>query len=101
LADRQIDQCGALSRTKMQPLLATLGPYAVPRLSPDGRKLVFLGEGSDIYVYDMDRDTATRLTFTHHAGPPVWAPDGKHILFQQVSDEFTFSWIRSDGAGEP
>jgi hypothetical protein len=31
----------------------------------------------------------------------VWAPDGKHLIFQSASNGFTFSWIRSDGAGEP
>jgi eukaryotic-like serine/threonine-protein kinase len=56
---------------KMQPLLAIPGVYAEPRLSPDGQKLAFLGDGGDIYVYDMERDATTRLTFTGHTDLPI------------------------------
>jgi serine/threonine-protein kinase len=86
------------SSGKMQPLLATPGAYGLPRLSPDGRKLAFLN-GGDIYIYDIDRDTSSRLTFAGENGVPVWAPDGKHIAFQTVGAGLF--WIRSDGAGNP
>jgi Tol biopolymer transport system component len=84
-----------------QPLLATPGTYALPRLSPDGRKLTFIGDGADIYVHDLERDTTGRLTFTGHANGPVWAPDGKHIVFESIGNSHTLSWIRSDGSREP
>jgi serine/threonine-protein kinase len=84
---------------KMQPLLAALGAYVHPRLSPDGRKLAVVGNG-DIYVHDLERDTNTRLTFTGHENSPVWAPDSKHLIFQSTSNGSSFSWVRSDGAGE-
>ena len=90
-----LDQTG-----KMQPFLATEGIFAVPRFSPDGHKLAFLGESADIYVHDLERDTTARLTFTGHAGPVVWAPDSKHILVQSIPHEATFEWLRSDGAGD-
>ncbi len=86
---------------KMQPLLSTPGVYGPPRLSPDGRKLAFLGAGTDIYVYDLERDTTTRLTFTGHADLPIWTPDGKHLVFQSVANDFSIYWIRSDGSGDP
>lgn len=82
----------------MQPLMAPPGAYAVPRLSPDGRKLAFIGDGADIHVYDLERETLTRRTTRGDTGTPVWAPDSKHILFASASDIF---WIRSDGAGDP
>jgi serine/threonine-protein kinase len=85
---------------KMQPLLATPSSYAGHRLSPDGKKLAYV-DGADIYVYDTERDTPTRLTLTGHAGSPVWAPDGRHILFESIENGFSFFWVRSDGAGEP
>jgi WD40 repeat protein len=86
------------SSGKMQPLLAATGAYTTLRLSPDGRKLAF-GNGGDIYVYDPDRDTTSRLTFTGQANVLVWAPDGRHIAFQTAGGGL--SWMRSDGAGEP
>ena len=52
---------------KAQPLLAKPGNYGRPSLSPDGQRLaleVTEGSGTDIWVYDWQRDTMTRLTFT-------------------------------------
>ncbi|HLN01698.1 MAG TPA: protein kinase, partial [Bryobacteraceae bacterium] len=88
---------------KMQPLLATPGTYAFPRLSPDGRRLaltMITSSGSDIYVYELGRETMTRLTFGGHSQIAVWTPDGKHIAFRSSSDSGIW-WIRSDGSGEP
>jgi serine/threonine-protein kinase len=89
------------SSGKMRPLIATPGHYSDPRLSPDGRNLAFAGDGPDIYIYDLERDTTRRLTFTGHSTIPVWAPDGRHLVFQSIGNEESFYWIRSDGAGEP
>jgi serine/threonine-protein kinase len=91
----QVAWLGSSGRT--QPLLTTPGNYAAPRLSPDGRKLVFIS-GGGIYVHDLERDTTTRLTFNADAGAPIWAPDGKHIVF---SKGLSVAWTRSDGSGEP
>ena len=52
---------------KVQPLLAKPGTYGRPSMSPDGQRLaleVTEGSGEDIWVYDWQRDTMTRLTFT-------------------------------------
>jgi hypothetical protein len=48
-----------------QPLAAPARPYAQPRLSPDGWQIVVQIEGakSDLWVYDLTRDTPRRLTF--------------------------------------
>ena len=50
---------------KTQPFLAKPGFYQRPRLSPDGQRLVLEvtgRSGSDIWVYEWQRDTMTRLT---------------------------------------
>jgi serine/threonine-protein kinase len=89
------------SSGKTQPLVATPGAYLYPRLSPDGRKLAFTGDGQDVYVHDLERDTTTRLTFTGHGSWPVWTPDGRHIVFEFDANDYSLYWIRSDGAGDP
>jgi serine/threonine-protein kinase len=89
------------SSGRIQPLLATPGIYTQPRFSPDGRKLGFIGDGQDIYIYDLDRDNISRLTSTGHSNSAVWAPDGKHIVFGSVGGDHNLYWIRSDGAGDP
>jgi serine/threonine-protein kinase len=85
---------------KMEPLVSVPRAYLNPRLSPDGRKLALVVSG-DIYVHDLDQDTASRLTFSGDASSPVWARDSKHLVFQSVSNGRRISWVRSDGAGDP
>jgi Tol biopolymer transport system component len=64
------------------------GWYWNCRLSPDGRFLAVdqaadvSASNSDVWVYDLNRDVRTRLTF----GPgvddyPVWSPNGRHVYF--------------------
>jgi Tol biopolymer transport system component/predicted Ser/Thr protein kinase len=83
---------------KTQQLPAPPGTYAMPRVSPDGRKLLFLLNGVDVAVYQIESDTTTRLTSTHQSAAPVWAPDSRHIVFESG---MSFFWMRGDGAGEP
>jgi len=95
-------QVGWLDRSGiLKPLLSTAGTYTLPRLSPDGRKLSFIGEGQNIYIYDLNRETTSRLTSTGHANSAVWAPDGKHLVFESIGRDPGLYWVRSDRAGEP
>jgi Tol biopolymer transport system component len=92
------------SSGKFQPLLPTPGGYSMPRFSPDGQRLALLeaaANGGDVSVYDLGRETITRLTFTGTASFPTWTPDGRHLSFRSSSsDGLSLSWIRADGAGE-
>jgi serine/threonine-protein kinase len=87
---------------KTQPILAAPGIYMAPRLSPDGTRLAF-SNNTDIEIYDLGRGTRERLNFTAQATnfDPVWAPDGKHIVFQsQGTRSWSLQWMRTDGAGD-
>jgi Tol biopolymer transport system component len=87
---------------KVQPLLAKPGAYVNPSLSPDGQRLavdVTEGSGTDTWVYDWQRDTMTRLTFTGNVNRPVWSPDGRYIALRVGAEGL--SVIRSDGSGKP
>ena len=62
------------------------GPVATPRVSPDGRRLLYSrvpnvgNEGGEIFVFDLERKTDTRLTFTGDSAlSPVWSPDGQRF----------------------
>jgi serine/threonine-protein kinase len=72
-------------------------------VSPDGRHLALAretGNGSDIYAYDMQRDTTSRLTVNAHGNRnPVWTPDGTHLVYASDADKAIW-WIRADGAGQ-
>jgi serine/threonine-protein kinase len=87
---------------KVQPLLAKPGDYGHPSMSPDGQRLaleVSEGSGTDIWVYDWQRDTMTRLTFTGTASIPLWSPDGRYIAFRALGAGMSVT--RSDGSGKP
>jgi Tol biopolymer transport system component/aminoglycoside phosphotransferase (APT) family kinase protein len=61
------------------------GYWYAPRLSPDGHRLLIAryGLGSvsgDIWLHDLDRHQATRLTFDEgDEQVAVWSPDGRTI----------------------
>ena len=89
---------------KMQPLIAAPGTYYNPAFSPDGRRLaldVNSSKGVDIFVYDLDRETMTRLSFDGISDRPVWTPDGMHIVYHTADPEFSLWSVRSDGSGAP
>ncbi len=62
---------------KFQPLRETPGDYNTPAFSPDGKRLALEindGKRRDIWVYEWERDSLTRLTFAGEVNQvPVWA----------------------------
>jgi serine/threonine-protein kinase len=67
-----------------QPIAAPAHAYRNPRLSPDGRRIVVgIDElGGQVWIYDLSRDTLTRLTFEGTgSGTPFWSPDGRRVAF--------------------
>jgi Tol biopolymer transport system component len=90
---------------KFTPLRETPGNYANPAFSPDGKRLALEisdGKRSDIWVYEWERDTLTRLTFAGETNRyPVWTPDGQRIVYssQEKGGAYNLWWIRADGAG--
>jgi serine/threonine protein kinase/Tol biopolymer transport system component len=93
------------STGKAQRLAIPLVVGLTPRISPDGKRLA-LSTARDLYVYDTQRDTLTKLTLNGaHNYYPSWTRDGKHIIFGSdltpEGGESGIWWIRADGSGQP
>jgi hypothetical protein len=66
------------------PIAAGSRVFESPRLSPDGRRVaVAIREGgTDIWVYDLDRGSMSRVTFDRNEDEsPLWSPDGRQIAY--------------------
>jgi Protein kinase domain/WD40-like Beta Propeller Repeat len=91
---------------KTTPLRTTLANWFNPRFAPDGGRLAMeIREGpSDVWVYELARDTLTRLTADPaEDATPVWTPDGNGIVFASArADKSTLNLYvqRADGIGE-
>src|SRR2546426_10260637 len=75
-----------------------------PQLSPDGRRIVYVREFSDVFtdqrysnlwIIGVDGSETRPLTGGHHAdAAPRWSPDGTRVVY--VSDQDGSPQIRSE-----
>jgi len=85
-----------------QPLPAPSRGYRTPRLSPDGRRVAVATTEDQIWLYDLARETLTRLTFGGLDYTPIWTPDGKRVAFQSIrggARSPNAFWQLADGSG--
>src|SRR5712692_8709828 len=79
--------------------------YASPRISPDGRRIAvsILESGTyQIWIYDLERGTLSRLTHEKSNAEGVWSPDGKQIAFSSnVPGPANIYTVSADGNGSP
>jgi serine/threonine protein kinase/Tol biopolymer transport system component len=91
---------------KVEPLPgATPRNYASARISRDGMRLAFDiidGDNCDIWIYDLTRHTLKPLTSNGNSRHPIWAPDGKSVVFRSYTDgKFQLFRQNVTGSGEP
>ena len=87
------------------PLLSEPRAYVEARVSPDGSRIAMMelnADNWDVWVYDTERGTRTRVTFAPGIeGPAVWSPDGRELLFSSDADGSDDIYRkRADGSGE-
>jgi eukaryotic-like serine/threonine-protein kinase len=87
-------------------LLKDQSDCASPRLSPDGKRLLYQKETGSIWIYDMVRGTAAPLTLGPGGGTfPVWSADGQRIAYSHPYSSGTASgqriyWRPANGTGD-
>ncbi len=77
------------SSGKTQPLIIPPGLYAAPRFSPDGQQLVLAHVGRGLYVYDLRRDTMSRLR----------PPEGNSVRYGAPTESISSAGPPSGSAG--
>ena len=86
-----------------QPLAAPAHAYEFPLASPDGRRVgvTILEQESQVWLYDVSRETLTRLTFEGSVNQSsIWTPDGKRIAFVSNKEgQLNIFWQLADGSG--
>jgi eukaryotic-like serine/threonine-protein kinase len=97
LADRK----GTVEKLKLPS-----GPYATPRVSPNGREIAFVtndGKEDFIAVAALSGDsTIRRLTYGGNNRHPVWSADGRYIAYQSDRDgDQAIFWQPADNTGQP
>jgi Tol biopolymer transport system component len=100
-----VDRAG---RAEVLPLEPNF--YGQPRFSPDGRRVVFTVEypfvnATDLWIYDTDLGTSSRLTVDSASLSPEWSPDGRRVIYAREAGSIPPEWnlysIRTDNSGPP
>jgi Tol biopolymer transport system component len=68
---------------KVTNITQEIRPYDAPAVSPDGKRIALTLQGStfDVWVYELDRDALTKVSFGGDDYLPRWSPDGKTLAY--------------------
>ena len=85
-----------------EPTKAPLHAYGAPRLSPDGTRIAvdIKDRQSDIWIWDLARETLMRLTLDR-ASYPIWTADGRSVVFKSLAGGASQNLLAlaADGSG--
>ena len=75
--------------------------FRFPRLSPDGSKVAVIIDPrpSEVWVYDLERNTRSLLFDVTHAVTPRWTADGTRVIFSAGRPN-NLQWMPADGSGD-
>jgi serine/threonine-protein kinase len=67
---------------QVEPVVSSKAPFFAARLSPDGRRIAYslVDMEYQVWIYDLVRGTATRLTSEGLAEWALWTPDGGRLI---------------------
>ena len=92
-----VDQKGGIT-----PLSDERRAYGNPRYSPDGKRIALdiSTPTTDIWTFEVQGKTLTRLTTQGTNDRPEWSQDGRRLLFRTTrNDTLQLWWQPSDGSG--
>jgi eukaryotic-like serine/threonine-protein kinase len=71
-----------------------------PRLSPDGKRVALMLSG-DLWVYDLTGRPPVKLTFDASSDIPLWAPDGRRLVYASNASPTRLLSVSSEISGDP
>jgi tRNA A-37 threonylcarbamoyl transferase component Bud32 len=85
------------------PLTPDAKAFANPRFSPDGRRVAVqiadpMSFSRDVWVLDVTQRVWSRLTTNGISDRPIWAPDGRRVVYSSNDDLWR---VAADGSGRP
>lgn len=80
------------------PLTSQPRPFLTVEFSPKGQSLLtIIGGANDTgWIYDIQRDQPSRLTFKGNVTSASWTPDGHRVVYSQAGE---LGSIAADGSG--
>jgi serine/threonine-protein kinase len=95
----QVDREGRATALPIPPQ-----PFRTVRRSPRGDRLALSTIGKDraIWIYDVARQSFSKLAAADRAGVPIWTPDGERVTYVAgANGPDSLGWLRADGGGSP
>ena len=84
----------------LESVTAPADDYYYPRVAPQGDRVAFVS-GRDLWIFNLRRATASRLTFTEDNNWPTWTPDGTRVIFSSLREGAENLFSRdADGSGD-
>jgi serine/threonine-protein kinase len=101
LPDKQNSLVWVDQKGRAEPIASFKAPFFAPHLSPDGQRIAYttLARERRVWVYDLNRGTASRLTNEGKAIFVSWTPNGKRVVFNWYkSGHPNLYWQATDGS---
>jgi len=86
----------------VEPLPIEPESYGDIRVSPDGRRLALsiLGANADVWIYELERGTMSRVTRSWDNYAPIWSRDGRLTYASNSGGSYGIYRTRAGGSGE-
>ena len=75
---------------RTRPISPEVRDFSVVRLSPDGRRLASIvadGSKSDVWIYEIETGTLSRLTSSENVTSAAWTKDGSRVVYPAAGAE--------------
>jgi Tol biopolymer transport system component len=76
------------------------GQASEPAFSPDGTKFAFYHWTDGLYVWNLAKETSTRIVDNSEASFPSWAPKGNRLAYANLYGQPAIHIVNSDGGGD-